>query len=169
MTADLLAFRKRPPADDANALLEAAVELHALMSIDPVMGASPARAYFVFNPEARRRITTTIEGGVAHQPTAYAVVTYDFPFALHLVEIAGRPARSERGKAIATLSAALQGEGLPAAAAALGIEALAVPAFDPEALKTAFFPHTQETVTHLFRLELQPQASRNQAPGIAKS
>jgi nitroreductase len=168
MTAELLAFRKPPPADDAKPLLAAAVELHALLSIDPVMGASPARVYFVFDPDARRRIGSAIDGAAGRPPTAYAVTTYDFPFALHLIEIAGRPASPERARTIATLSAGLQGEALQAAAEALGVEALVVPTFDAAALKTAFFPHTQETVTHLFRLELQPQARRNQTPGIAQ-
>lgn len=168
MTAELLAFPTPPPADNARELLAAAVELHALISIDPVMGASPSRVYFVFNPEARRRIAAAVDGGIGRMPTAYAVAAYDFPFALHLIEIAGRPADPERGKAIATASARLQGEALAAAAAAMGVEALPVPAFDAEALKTAFFPHTQETVTHLFRLELQPIARLSQTPGIAQ-
>ena len=174
MTAALLAFPKQPPPDDAKALLEAAVELHALISIDPVMGASPARVYFVFNPEAKLRIAAAIDGGATRQPTAYAVAAYDFPFALHLIEIAGRPANPDSAncgwaRTIAELSASLQGDALAAAAAAVGVEALPVGGFDAEALKRAFFPHTQETVTHVFRLELRAAARRNQTPGIAQS
>jgi hypothetical protein len=168
MTATLLAFPKAPPADDAKPLLEAAVELHALISIDPVMGASPSRVYFVFNPEAKARIAAAIAGGDARPPTAYAVTAYDFAFALHLIEIAGRPAGPERARAIATLSAGLQGEALRSAAEALGVEATPVPAFDAGALKSAFFPQTQETVTHLFRLELQRAAGRSLRPGTAQ-
>jgi len=169
MTAELLTFpQPAPPAEAAKALLEAAVELHALISIDPVMGASPARVYFVFNPEAKRRIAAAIYGGRDRMPTAYAVASYDFPFALHLVEIAGRSASTDRAKAIATASARLQGQALTAAADAMGVEALAVPGFDADALKAAFFPHTQETVTHLFRLELQSLSRRSQPPGIAQ-
>ena len=168
MTAALLAFPKPTAADDAKALLEAAVELHALISIDPVMGASPARVYFVFNSEARRRIAAAVDGGERRMPTAYAVMAYDFPFALHLIEIAGRPASPERAKALACASASLQGNALAAAAEAVGVEALPVAAFDADALKAAFFPQTQETVTHVIRLELAPAPSRTQAPGAAQ-
>lgn len=155
MSAQLLAFRKPPPAD-AQALLDAVVELHALISIDPVMGASPVRAYFVFNPAAKAQISAAIDAAdAAREPTAYAVMAYDFAFALHLIEIAGRPFRRERAKAIASASAGLQGAAFEAAAEALDIEALPVAAFDAGALKAVFFPSTQETVTHVFRLELR--------------
>jgi len=156
MTAQLLAFRKPPPAG-ARALLEAVVELHALISIDPVMGASPVRAYFVFNPAAKAQIAAAVDAAdTTREPTAYAVVAYDFAFALHLIGIAGRPVDRARAEAIASASAELQRAAFEAAAHALGIEAQAVAAFDADALKAVFFPSTQETVTHLFRLELQP-------------
>src|SRR5580658_2801628 len=123
MTAQLLAFRQPPPAD-AQALLDAVVELHALISIDPVMGASPVRAYFVFNPAAKGQISTAIDAADAtREPTAYAVMAYDFAFALHLIEIAGRPIDRERAKAIASASAGLQCAAFEAAADVLGIEA----------------------------------------------
>ncbi len=157
MSAQLLAF-PAPPPQDIDALLAAVVELHALISIDPVMGASPARVYFVFNPAAKARIVASIDAADtarAGSSTAYAVMAYDFPFALHLIEIAGRPISSERAKVIATASADLQRGAFWAAADAAGIEAEAVAAFDAEALKATFFPQTQETVIHLFRLELQ--------------
>ncbi len=155
MTAQLLAFRKPPPAD-AQALLDAVVELHALISIDPVMGASPGRAYFVFNPAAKARITDAIDASdVQREPTAYAIMAYDFAFALHLIEIAGRPIDRERAKVIASASAGLQRAAFEAAAKALGIEARPVAGFDADALKAVFFPSTQETVIHVFRLELQ--------------
>ena len=166
--AELLAFRTPPPADDAKRLLEAAVELHALISIDPVMGATPSRVYFVFNPEAKRKIAAAIDGGAARQPTAYALVAYDFAFALHLIEIAGRPANRERAKTIAMVGASLQGETLQAAANAVGVEALPLAGFDAEALKSAFFADTGERVIHLFGLELQPTARRSQTPSIAQ-
>jgi hypothetical protein len=41
------------------------------------------------------------------------------------------------------------------AAEAFGIAADPIPDFDAEALKTSFFPNTQESVTHLFRLRLR--------------
>jgi hypothetical protein len=138
-------------------LLDAVVELHALISIDPVMGASPVRVYFVFNPAAKARISAAIDAAdAAPAPTAYAVVAYDFAFALHLIGIAGRPIDRERAKAIASASAGLQRAAFEAAAAALDVEARPVAAFDAGALKAAFFPSTQETVTQLFRLELRP-------------
>jgi hypothetical protein len=82
-------------------------------------------------------------------------MAYDVPFALHLIEIAGRPISSERARTIATSSASLQGAAFRAAADTVGVEAQTVAAFDAEALKSTFFPQTQETVIHLFRLELQ--------------
>jgi hypothetical protein len=155
MTAQLLAF-PAPPPQDADALLEAVVELHALISIDPIMGASPARVYFVINPVAQARILASIDAAdAARTPPAYAVMAYDFPFALHLIEIAGRPISSERARTIATSSANLQGAAFRASAHIVGVEAQTVAAFDAEALKATFFPQTQETVIHLFRLELQ--------------
>jgi hypothetical protein len=156
VSAELLAFRRPAPEADAKALLGAVVELHALISIDPVMGASPVRAYFVFNPAAKARILASVASDErARPPTAYAVIAYDFPYALHLIEIAGRPVSSERAKTIATSSAELQRAAFEAAADALGIEADSIAGFDAAALKTDFFPSTQETVTHLFRLELR--------------
>ena len=66
MTAQLLDFRpSAPPQEAAAALLAAVVELHALIAIDPVMGASPARAYFVFNPAAKARIEAAIDAADA--------------------------------------------------------------------------------------------------------
>jgi len=156
MTAQLLAF-PAPAPQDPSALLEAVVDLHALISIDPVMGASPARVYFVINPAAQARILAAIDAADAaraNPPSAYAVMAYDFPFALHLIEIAGRPISSERARTIATSSASLQGAAFRAAAQTVGVEAQSVAAFDAEALKSTFFPQTQETVIHLFRLEL---------------
>jgi len=158
MTAELVAFRKPAQGGDAEALLAAAVELHALVAIDPTLGASPVRVCFVFNPEAKARITACLDPadpGRARPAPAYALVAYDFPFALRLVEIAGRRIPRERVKAIVASSAGLQGDALRAAADALGVRARSAPAFDAGELKAAFFPDTQETVTHVFRLELQ--------------
>ena len=172
MTAELLAFPKAflkpPPAEDAKPLLAAVVELHALLSIDPIMGASPTRVYFVFNPEAKRRIAASIVGETPNAPTAYALVAYDFAFALHLIEIAGRTANRERAKTIAELSAGLQAEAVAAAATALGVQASPVGDFDAEALKSTFFPGTQEVVVAVFGLELPPPMRRSLKPGIAQ-
>jgi hypothetical protein len=155
MSAQLLAFRPSPP-ENAQALLAAVVELHALITIDPVLGASPTRVYFVFDPEAKARVAAAIDlKDRCGRPPAYAVIGYDFPFALHLLDVAAGPISGDRAKAIASASAGLQGEALRTAAAALGIKAQPVTDFDAEALKTLFFPNTQETVTHLLRLELR--------------
>src|SRR5579871_3993192 len=118
MTAQLLAFRPpAPPQETAAPLLSAAVGLHALIAIDPVMGASPARTYFVFNPAAKARIVAAIAGadaGRARSASAFAVTAYDFPFALHLIEIASRRLSRERAQAIATASAEMQAATLQA-------------------------------------------------------
>jgi hypothetical protein len=159
MTAQLLDFRPPAPPPEATAqLLAAVVELHALIAIDPVMGASPSRTYFVFNPVAKARVAAAIdraEAARARPPTAFAVTAYNFPFALHLIGIAARPISPERARTIASASADLQSRAFQAAANAVGVGAQLVTAFDAEALTTAFFPGAQETVINLFRLELQ--------------
>jgi 3-hydroxypropanoate dehydrogenase len=162
MTAQLLAFpRPAPPpkgaGDNLQALLTAVVELHALITIDPTLGATPVRVYFVFNPDAKARIAACLSPTESHPaptPLAYALVAYDFAFALHLIDAGSRPIASDRAAVIATASAELQGGALRAAAAALGVEARPIRGFDPAGLKACFFPTTQETVTHLFQLEL---------------
>src|SRR5580658_1291525 len=159
MSAQVLAFRSEPPpiTNDPQALLTAVVELHTLITADPLVGASPVRVYFVFNPAGKAAIGDAIDAG---DPTrrssasAYALLAYDFPFALHIVASNGRQIADDRAKAIVSAGAGLQSRALKAAAEALGIEARTVTAFDADALKQAFFPHTQETVIHLFRLEL---------------
>jgi len=157
MTAQIVALRDRQLANTED-LLAAVVELHALVSIDPVMGASPVRIYFVFNPVAKQRIAAChdLEGGRrAPLPAAYALVAYDLPFALHLVETSARQIGTERAKAIVTASAELQGDMLRQAASALGIEADPVADFDADELKTVFFPSTQESVTQVLMLALR--------------
>jgi nitroreductase len=160
MSAQVLAFRPEPPpsaTDDPQALLAAVTELHTLITTDPLMGASPVRVYFVFNPAGKAAIADAID---ARDPSrrspasAYALLAYDFPFALHIVASNGRQIADDRAKAIVSAGAGLQSRALKAAAEALGIDARAVPAFNADALKQAFFPQTQETVIHLFRLEL---------------
>jgi hypothetical protein len=158
MTGEVLAFRNPATPDVRDALLTTVVELHALISIDPVLGASPVRVYFVFNPQAKARIEACVDRSRpngARAPTAYALVAYDFPFALHLFEMAGSPIPSERAKQIITCSAELQKDVLERAADTLGIDAVSITAFDADALKASFFPNTQESVTHVFRLDIQ--------------
>jgi len=163
MTADVVTLRERQTTGGED-LLAAVVELHALITIDPVMGAAPVRIYFVFNPAARARIAAchdVANGARTPLPAAYALVAYDFPFALHLIETSARRIASERAKALVSCSADLQGDVLRKTANALGIDAQPVASFDADALKAAFFPSTQESVAHVFRLAL-----RSPRPGL---
>ena len=155
MIAQVVAFRDPKSADEREALIAAIGQLHALITLDPILGASPVRIYFVLNPQARTRIAECLDPSDRSQArfaAAFALVAYDFPFALQLIEGTSPQISSDRAKAIVTCSAGLQGDALRAAAAAFGIDARPIPAFDAGALKAALFPSTQETVTHLFRL-----------------
>ena len=158
MTGQIVAFRSLPTTDERDALLAAIVDLHALITLDPVLGVSPVRIYFVLNPQALNRIAECLDSRDRARkwpPGAYALIAYDFPFALHLVESNLPSISAPRGQEIISRSAGLQGDALQAAADASGIQADPVPSFSESALKTAFFPNTQETVTHLFRLTLR--------------
>jgi nitroreductase len=162
MTGQVVAFRNPSAAEAREALIAAVVPLHTLITLDPILGASPVRIYFVLNPQARRRIAECVDpgdGAQARSAPAFALVAYDFPFALQLIEGTAPQVARERAKQIVTRSAALQGEALRAAASAFGLDARPMPAFDAGALKTAFFPSTQETVTHLFRLTTRDDAA----------
>ena len=155
MTGHVIAFLDSRTTDGREALTAALVSLHTLITLDPILGASPVRVYFVLNPQARSRIAECVDPDhhiQARFAPAFALVAYDFPYALHIVEGNTPQISRERAKEIATRSAGLQGDSLRAAAKAFGIEAQPIPAFDAEALKATFFPSTQETVTHLFRL-----------------
>ena len=163
MTADVITFRDSQAENGREAMLSALAELHSLITIDPLMGASPVRIYFVLNPAVKMRIAAFIdaeERAYARPPGAYALISYDFPFALHLVETAASQMASERAKAVVTCSADLQGDLLRAGAGALGIDAQPAPGFDADALKAVFFPNTEEIVTHVFRLELTRERAR---------
>jgi nitroreductase len=155
MSGQVVAFRDPKAPDEREALIAAMGPLHTLITLDPILGASPVRIYFVLNPEARARIAECLDPNDRSQArfaAAFALVAYDFPFALQLIEGSSPQISSEQAKAIVTCSAGLQGDALQAAAAAFGIDARPIPAFDAGALKAALFPSTQETVTHLFRL-----------------
>jgi nitroreductase len=162
MSGQVVAFRDPKAPDEREALIAAIGPLHTLITLDPILGASPVRIYFVLNPEARARIAECLDPNDRSQARfapAFALVAYDFPFALHLVEGASPQISSERAKQIVTCSAGLQGDALRTAAAAFGIDARPIPAFDAGALKAALFPSTQETVTHLFRLAASGRAA----------
>ena len=155
MSGQVVTFRDPKAPDEREALIAAIGPLHTLITLDPILGASPVRVYFVLNPQARTRIAECLDPDDRSQARfapAFALVAYDFPFALQLVEGTSPQRSSEQAKAIVTRSAGLQGDALQAAAAAFGIDARPIPAFDAGALKAALFPSTQETVTHLFRL-----------------
>jgi 3-hydroxypropanoate dehydrogenase len=155
MSAQVIQLRDADPAEDGAALLAAVSELHALITLDPVLGASPVRVCFVFNPEARQRIAASLDptdgAGRRGAPT-YALVCYDFPFALQLLRASASRLAEARAKEIVVCSAGLQAEALRVAAATLGIDARPVPAFDAGGLKATFLPNTQETVIQLFAL-----------------
>jgi hypothetical protein len=161
MSAVVVRLPGRVRAADSEALKAAVVELHTLVSLDRTSGAAPVRIYFAFNPAARARIAACLdptEPACRLAPSAYALVAYDFPFALHLLEIAGAQVSHDRAKEIVALSAGLQGDMLQAAAEAVNIEARPCLAFDAAAVKAAFFPKTQETLTHLYGLEIAGSA-----------
>ena len=167
MTGQVVAFRSATTSDEREALIAAIGPLHTLITLDPILGASPVRIYFVLNPQARTRIAECLDPhdrSQARFASAFALVAYDFPFALHLVETAAPQLSGDRAKEVVTCSAGLQGDALRAAASAFGIDARPIPAFDAGALKASFFPSTQETVTHLFRLAASGRAASDAQP-----
>jgi len=158
MSAQVIPLRHAAPPEDIRPLMAAVVELHALISLDPTMGGTAARILFAFNPAAKGRISACLASldpvGHGPSPAAFALVAYDFPFAIHLLEMAGRRFPKPRAQEIVSLSAALLGDTLQAAARSLRIDARPVLAFDAGTLKQHFFPNTQESLTHLFSLQL---------------
>jgi hypothetical protein len=157
MSAVVVRLPERVRATDSEALKAAVIELHTLISLDRTSGAAPVRIYFAFNPAARELIAGCLdpaEPACRRPPSAYALVAYDFPFALHMLQIAGAQLSEARAKEIISLSAGLQGDMLRAAAGAVNIAARPCLAFDAAAVKAAFFPQTQETLTHLYGLEV---------------
>ena len=157
MTAAVLSFP--PPStlkaetDDWAALLAIVTELHALITLDRAEGSSPTRIYFVIRPQGKREVAARLKPVEAHpMPEMYALVAYDFPFALFQFEMAAAQISRDRAKAIIAANAELQEVVLARAAAVVGLRATPVQAFDAEGLKAVFFPSTQETVVHLLRL-----------------
>ena len=158
MSAAVLKFPTPLQTDDREALLAAATELHALITLDRAEGASPVRIYFVMSRLGKREVSARLDPADARTPEMYALVAYDFPFALVQFEMAGRPIARERAKEIITGSAELQAEALARAAAVVGLRAAPVRAFDADGLKAVFFPDTQESVIHVLRLSRAPDA-----------
>lgn len=158
MTGQIVAFRTPPTADEREALLVAVVDLHTLITLDPVLGVSPVRIYFLLNPQAVAKVAACLDSNdhsKARSPIAFAIIAYDFPFALYLVESSAPSLRPRRAQEIVSRSAGLQGDAFRASATASGIEAYPIPSFNESGLKAAFFQDTQETVTHLFHLGLR--------------
>ncbi len=154
MTAAIHKFTPATPApanDDREALLAAVSELHALITLDRVEGASPVRIYFVMSPQGKREVSARLTSA-APTPEMYALIAYDFPFALFQFEMAGGQTTPARAKEIISSSAELQEDSLVRAAAVVGLHAAPAATFDAEGLKAVFFPNTQETVVHVVRL-----------------
>jgi nitroreductase len=170
MSAQVVAFRDPRAEDERQALLAAVDPLHSLITLDPILGASPVRVYFVVSPQNRDRVAACLDPADRSRfARAFALVTFDFPYALQLLAAASPRAGRGSARAIAACSAGLQGAALQAAAAAFGIDAQPIPAFDAGALKAGVFPNTQETVTHLFRLACRsgPNTPSTRPPGAA--
>jgi hypothetical protein len=157
MTADVIPLHPAARPDDRAALIAALPELHALITLDPLLGATPVRVYFVLNPAAQAEIVEAIgplDRRAAAGTHAYALVAYDFPLALFQLKGETPSIPDERAKAIIRSSSALQGEGLVRAADALGLDATRIATFDAGALKRVFFPSTQEEVVDLLRIRI---------------
>jgi hypothetical protein len=153
MIAAVLSFPSAVNNDGREALMAVAAELHALITLDRVEGTSPVRIYFVMSPRGKREVSARLgPADAAHTPEMYALVAYDFPFALFQFEMRGAQMRRERAKEIISCSAELQEDSLVRAATAMGLYAAPVPTFDADGLKAVFFPNTQETVIHVLRL-----------------
>jgi len=87
MSGQVVAFRDPKAPDEREALIAAIGPLHTLITLDPILGASPVRIYFVLNPQARARIAESLDPNDRSQARfaqAFALVAYDFPFALQL-------------------------------------------------------------------------------------
>ena len=139
-------------------------ELHALLTLDPIAGASPSRTLFVVSEAAKarlaRRTCPSCLETVLTAP-ACAVVGYDFAFAVQLAlsSQAAEPGDTDLAIRTASLGAALQGDGLIRAAAALGLGATPIANFDAAALRAEFFGETSATVVFVCRLDLNPGSS----------
>ncbi|HWD67478.1 MAG TPA: hypothetical protein VG227_05900 [Caulobacteraceae bacterium] len=153
MSAAVLSFPPPVETDDREALIAIVTELHALITLDRAEGSSPTRIYFVIRPQGKREVAARLKPADAHPtPEMYALIAYDFPFALFQFEMAGAQISRERAKEIIAANAELQEDVLAHAAAVVGLGATPVQAFDAEGLKAAFFPSTQESVVHVLRL-----------------
>jgi 3-hydroxypropanoate dehydrogenase len=130
-------------------------QLHGLLKLDPIAGASPARALFVVSDEAKARLARHLSPGDAAQAQrapALGLVGYDFPFAISLLLAGGTKPDCVAAIRTARRSAGLQGECLRLAARAVGLDAQPIANFDAAGLRSAFFAGSEATVISLCRL-----------------
>jgi 3-hydroxypropanoate dehydrogenase len=132
-------------------------QLHDLLQLDPIAGASAVRTLFVASEAGKARLARHLAPGEQDQAPAapaFAIIGFDFQFAVSLILSASASANPDRGAAVRTAqrSAALQGDTLRLAAAAVGLRASAIANFDATGLRSEFFAATQATVVCLCRL-----------------
>ena len=135
-------------------------QLHDLLQLDPIGGASAVRTLFVASETAKARLARHLspaDSVLALNAPAIAVIGFDFLFAISLIVSASPAANPDCAVAIRTAqrSAALQGATLRLAADAVGLEATAIANFDAAGLRTEFFGGTEATVVALCRLSPQ--------------
>ena len=167
MSASLHRLAAARLADEAPPLPRARLdELHALLTLDPIAGAAPARTLFVASAANKARLAQGASPDdrdrILSAP-ACAVVGYDFAFAVNIVLSAlGGDGAAATGLAIRTAAraAALQGETLSRTAAALGLVVTPLAHFDAAALRAGFFAGTHATVVFACRLDPDPGPGR---------
>jgi len=137
-------------------------QLHDLLQLDPIAGASAVRTLFVASDAGKARLARHLAPGerdLAPGAPAFAIVGFDFLFAVSLILSASPMANPDCALAVRTAqrSAALQGDTLRLAAAAVGLRAATIANFDAAGLRSEFFAGTEVTVVSLCRLT--PEAS----------
>jgi 3-hydroxypropanoate dehydrogenase len=156
MTAQLLRLDLAAPRAPASLARSRLDELHALLTLDPIACALPARTLFVVSEANKARLALgacpSCRERILAAP-ACAIVGYDFPFAVSLVLSAQGAEAGALAIRTASRGAALQGEALERVAAALGLHATPIANFHAAALKAEFFPGTQATVVFVCRLD----------------
>ena len=165
MSASLHRLAAARLADEAPPLPRARLEeLHALLTLDPI--AAPSRTLFVASAANKARLARGASPDDRDQiltAPACAIVGYDFAFAVNIVLSAldgDGAAATSLAIRTAARAAALQGETLSRAAAALGLVVTPLAHFDAAALKAGFFAATQATVVFACRLDPDPAPGR---------
>jgi len=167
MSAQVVRMRREACSAAAPVARDLLDQLHGLLKLDPIAGASPARALFVVSDDAKARLARHLslcDAEQALQAPALGLVGYDFPFAVSLLLAAGAKPDCVSAIRTARRSAALQGECLRLAARAVGLEANAIANFDATGLRAEFFAGSEATVISLCRLA--PEASLMAATGF---